>query len=214
VARREYDRLAKIDPDLSRESEWRIFCLRTGAEDVKDWAAPRLVREALPPNRSTTIDFQLLRGLPEQECDAVVEQLLPELVKKGPTAALVSQQVAGFAPLTAASFLLRKIVGSNDKEERQRLRQVLHEVNHAAVVQAAMHRDFENPNPAELGVLLRAISVGFPGGNPNAPQQLSNQELIAYRERLLHWLSLLPRLDQEVKHYCVRAKIGCGYHAL
>jgi len=197
VARIEYDRLAQINPDLLQESEWRLFCLRTGAEDVKDWAAPRLVREALSPNRSTTIDFQLLRGLPEQECDAVVEQLLPELVKKGPTAVLVSQQVAGFAPLTAASFLLRKIVGSNDEEERQRLLQVLHEVNHAAVVQAAMHRDFETPNPAELRVLLRAISVGFPGGNPNALQQLSNQELIAYRERLLHWLSLLPRLDQD-----------------
>lgn len=197
AARKEYDLLVQVDPSLSQESEWRLFCLRTGGEDVKDWAAPRFAREALASNKSATIDFQLLRELPDQECGALVEQLLPELVKEGPTAVIVSQQVADLAPLTAASLLLRKIVGSDDEEERQRLRRVLHGINHGAVVRAAMHDDFENLNPAKLRALLRAVNVGFPGGNPNTLQQLSNEELTSYRQHLLHWLSLLPQLDQD-----------------
>src|SRR5260370_31763211 len=80
MARKEYDRLVQLDPGLSQESERRLFCLRTGANDDPQWAAPRLVREVLSSNDIARLHFQLLRSLPDQACASVCKELFPGLV--------------------------------------------------------------------------------------------------------------------------------------
>jgi hypothetical protein len=153
------------------------------------------------PNGVTMFGALPLKILPEKERTIVVEKLLPELAKRGyPLSAEAVRRLVALAPVAAAECLLRAIVKSAHEsaasEKQRSLRQTLHEVSHAIVVRAVLHSDFEKPSPLELGPFLRALSVGFPGGDPDAVQSLPREILSAYRDRLLHWLSLLPPLDQ------------------
>jgi hypothetical protein len=199
MARREYDR--HVVPPSTKDLEFRQFCLRRGAGDDPQWATPRTMREVLLPNGITRIGAIPLKVLPDKERGIVVKELMPEFAKRGqPLNTEAVRRVAELAPVVAAECLLRVIFESAhesaDSEEQRRLRQTLHEISHATVVRAVLHSDFAEPSPLELVPLLRALSVGFPGGDPDAVQSLPEEILSAYRDRLLHWLSLLPPLDR------------------
>jgi hypothetical protein len=199
-ARAEYDRL-EIAASLS-EGDWefRQFCLKLGASDGLQWAIPRLVREAMSPDGVSRPNVPPLNILPDTERTIVVKALLPELAMGGHTTMGVRRHVSELAPVVAALVLLRAIVkGARESapaEDQRNLRQALHEISHAAVVEAVLHTDFAEPSHVELGPLLHAVSIGSPGGDPQAVRLLPEEDLIAYRQRLLHWLSLLPPLDE------------------
>ena len=199
MAREEYDRRAVLPS--TKDLEFRQFCLRKGAGDDLQWATPRIMREVLLPNGITRIGAIPLKVLPDKERGIVVKELMPKFAKRGqPLNTEAVRHVAELAPVVAAECLLRVIFESAhesaDSEEQRLLRQTLHEISHATVVRAVLHSDFAKPSPLELAPLLRALSVGFPGGDLDAVQSLPEENLRAYRDRLLHWLSLLPPLDR------------------
>lgn len=201
MARAEYERLAELPSVATQNLDMRLFCLRKGARNDHQWAIARVLNEAFSPEGSSRLGAMPLNILPDKERALLVQRLLPKLAKREPNTVGAVRRILELAPVVAAECLLRAIVTgvrqSAPSDEQHSLRQALHEVSHTAVVEAVLHADFEQPDPEELSSLLHAVSIGWPGGNPDAVQLLPEKTLTVYRKRLLYWSSLLPRLDRK-----------------
>jgi hypothetical protein len=126
MARREYDRRDALPS--TKDLEFRQFCLRKGARDDPQWAIPRTMREVFLPNGITRLGALPLKILPEKERTILVEELLPELARRGyPLSTEAVRRVVELAPAVAADCLLRAIVESAhesaDSEEQRSLQQ-------------------------------------------------------------------------------------------
>ena len=182
------------------DPELRYFCLNIGSNEDQTWGIPRLVNEALGPEGLTHWHELPLNILPQEERATVIKRILPELARKnqGPDERVA--QLLTLDPIASAVSLLLTILvidHSLRAEESWKLQQTLNTIQRTDVIQAVLQPDFSNLGPAEVGLLIDHLCVGFPGGDPETIRSVTPELLDAYHELLLHWRSLLPEYSDE-----------------
>ena len=203
LAQREYAWCLERDRSLLTDADaelqyYKRFYLQKASSDP-EWAATHLLAELSHPD-FIEFDKAPLERLGESEKVSLVENALGRVIEADRRGGDRTTVLAQLSPLTAARWILRKIIAPEtltlDSDERDAIQSAFRKVERRAQISAACDDELADPPPESLPKLLSTMrQVGR--GDRLPPEADST---LAWRDRLHHWINSLAPIDPENAH--------------